>query len=83
MKDEIINGGFVWRDSLEKYHLLVIGSSCFYNVPLNRRGHLSVFIGKLIRLLFVHTGQYDRGCIAGIYLLLIMNLSDKIVLMIG
>ena len=36
MKNEIVNGGFVWRDSLEKYHLSVIGSSCFYNVPLNR-----------------------------------------------
>ncbi len=49
---------------VDKYHLSIVGSSCFYNVPLNRRGHLSVYRGKLIRLVCVSTGQYDRGYLA-------------------
>lgn len=59
-KDEHI----YFRGDLDKYHLSIIGSSCFYNVPLNRRGHLSVYRGKLIRLVCVRTGQYDRGYMA-------------------
>ncbi len=53
-----------FRGHVDKYHLSVIGSSCFYNVPDKRRGHLSVYRGKLIRLVCVSTGQYDRGYMA-------------------
>lgn len=49
-----------FRGHFDKYHLSVIGSSCFYNVPDNRRGHLSIYRGKTIRLVCLGTGQYDR-----------------------
>jgi hypothetical protein len=58
------NKHIYFRGHFDKYHLSVIGSSCFYNVPYNRRGHLSVYRGKLIRLVCVGTGQYDRGYMA-------------------
>lgn len=53
-----------FRGHPDKYHLSVIGSSCFYNIPLNRRGHLKVFRGKLIRLVCVASGRYDREYMA-------------------
>lgn len=49
-----------FRGHLDKYHLGVIGSSCFYNVPDNRRGHLSIYRGKTIRLVCLGTGRHDR-----------------------
>lgn len=49
-----------FRGHLDKYHLSVIGTSCFYNVPDKRRGHLSIYRGKTIRLICLGTGQYDR-----------------------
>ena len=49
-----------FRGHFDKYHLSVIGSSCFYNVPDNRRGHLSIFRGKTIRLVCLGSGRYDR-----------------------
>lgn len=60
------NKHIYFRGHFDKYHLSVIGTSCFYNVPDNRRGHLNVFRGKLIRLVCVSTGQYDRGYIASV-----------------
>jgi hypothetical protein len=61
------NEHIYFRGHPDKYHLSVIGSSCFYNVPLNRRGHLSVYRGKLIRLVCVASGRYDREYIAIVY----------------
>lgn len=49
-----------FRGHIDKYHLSVIGSSCFYNIPENRRGHLSIYRGKTIRLVCLGSGQYDR-----------------------
>ena len=48
----------------DKYHLSVIGSSCFYNVPDNRRGHLSIYRGKTIRLVCLGSGRYERSYLA-------------------
>jgi hypothetical protein len=56
-----------FRGHPDKYHLSVIGSSCFYNIPLNRRGYLKVFRGKLVRLVCVASGRYDREYIAVLY----------------
>ena len=61
------NEHIYFRGHSDKYHLLVIGSSCFYNVPLNRRGHLCVFRGKLMRLVCVESGRYDRDYMAIAY----------------
>ena len=58
------NEHIYFRGHPDKYHLSVIGSSCFYNIPVNRRGHLSVFRGKLIRLVCVGSGRYDRAYMA-------------------
>ena len=49
------------------YHISCVGDSCLYQIPLNRRGHLSVFRGKLIRLVCVRSGQYERSYMAGLY----------------
>jgi len=46
------------------YFVSCVGTSCLYQIPHNRRGHLSVYRGKLIRLVCVGTGQYDRGYMA-------------------
>jgi hypothetical protein len=58
------NEHIFFRGHPDKYHLSVIGSSCFYNIPLNRRGHLSVYRGKLVRLVCVASGRYDREYMA-------------------
>ncbi len=57
-----------FRGHSKDYYISCVGTSCLYEIPFNRRGHLSVFRSKRIRLVCVHTGQYDRGYMAGIYL---------------
>lgn len=49
---------------VDKYHLSIVGESCLYNVPDNRRGHLSIFRGKLIRLVCIGSGRYARLLLA-------------------
>jgi hypothetical protein len=50
-----------------RYHLSVVGESCLYQIPTNRRGHLSVFRGKLVRLVCVYSGSYaNRYYMAGL-----------------
>lgn len=43
-----------------KYHLSVVGDSCLYKIPINRRGHLKIFRGETVRLVCVRSGRYDR-----------------------
>ena len=50
-----------------RYHLTQIGQSCLMDVPTNKRGHLSVFRGKRIRLVCVSPGRYDRQLMAGVF----------------
>lgn len=52
---------------VDKYHLSIVGESCLYNVPKNRRGHLSIFRGKLIRLVCIGSGRYARTLLATEY----------------
>lgn len=52
---------------VDKYHLSIVGESCLYNVPQNRRGHLSIFRGKLIRLVCIGSGRYARSLLATEY----------------
>ena len=56
-----------FRGHSKDYSVSCVGTSCLYQIPLNRRGHLSVFRGKLIRLVCVSTGQFDRGYMAAVY----------------
>jgi hypothetical protein len=43
-----------------------IGESLLFNVPLNRRGALTVFRGKAIRVVCVGSGRYTRQLMAGV-----------------
>ncbi len=52
---------------VDKYHLSIVGESCLYQVPTNRRGHLSMFRGKLIRLVCIGSGRYARSLLATEY----------------
>jgi hypothetical protein len=48
-----------------RYHVTLVGESCLYDVPENRRGTLKVFRGRRIRLICIRSGRYDRGLMAG------------------
>ncbi len=48
-----------------RYHLMLVGESCLYEVPPNRRGKLNVFRGRRIRIVCVTSGRFDRGLMAG------------------
>lgn len=50
-----------------RYHLTQIGQSCLMDVPGNKRGHLSAFRGKRIRLVCVSSGRFDRQLMAGVF----------------
>ncbi len=50
-----------------RYHLTVIGQSCLMDVAVNKRGHLSVFRGKRIRVVCVISGRFDRQLMAGVF----------------
>lgn len=50
-----------------RYQLGVVGESCLYQIPENRRGYLSIFRGKLVRVVCVHSGSYaNRYYMAGL-----------------
>ena len=49
-----------------RYHLTRIGDSCLYDVPVDRKGVLSGFRGKRIRLVCVSSGRFDRVLMAGV-----------------
>jgi hypothetical protein len=48
-----------------RYHLYQVGNSCLYDIPMNRRGHLSIFRGKRVRIVCVSSGRYSRTLAAG------------------
>ena len=50
-----------------RYHLTQIGQSCLMDVPANKRGYLSAFRGKRIRLVCVSSGRFDRQLMAGVF----------------
>jgi hypothetical protein len=50
----------------KRYHLYSIGESCLYDVPVDRRGALTPFRGKRIRLVCVSSGRYSRLLMAGV-----------------
>ena len=50
----------------QRYRLTQIGQSCLMDVPANKRGHLSAFRGKRIRLVCVSSGRLDRQLMAGV-----------------
>ena len=49
-----------------RYHLTRIGDSCLYDVPTFRKGALTEFRGKRIRVVCVSSGRYERLLMAGI-----------------
>ena len=49
----------------KRYHLTRIGDSCLYDVPTFRKGALTEFRGKRIRVVCVSSGRYDRLLMAG------------------
>jgi hypothetical protein len=50
-----------------RYRLTQIGQSCLMDVPAKKRGHLSVFRGKRIRMVCVSSGRFDRRLMAGVF----------------
>ena len=57
-----------FEGDFREYHLTRVGESCLYHIPINRRGHLSIFRGKTIRLVCVSSGKYAaRLLMAAIY----------------
>ena len=50
----------------KRYHLTRIGSSCLYDVPTFRKGALTPFRGKRVRLVCISSGRYDRQLMAGV-----------------
>lgn len=49
-----------------RYHLTGIGNSCLYDVPSDRKGFLTEFRGKRIRMVCVSSGRYERELMAGV-----------------
>ena len=49
-----------------RYHLTKIGDSCLYDVPIYRKGALTEFRGKRIRVVCMSSGRYDRWLMAGV-----------------
>ena len=49
-----------------RYHLTRIGDSCLYDVPSFRKGALTKFRGKRIRVVCVSSGRYERLLMAGV-----------------
>lgn len=49
-----------------RYHLTRIGSSCLYDVPTFRKGALTPFRGKRVRIVCISSGRYDRQLWAGV-----------------
>ena len=49
-----------------RYHLTKIGDSCLYDVPTYRKGVLTEFRGKRIRVVCMSSGRYDRWLMAGV-----------------
>ncbi len=49
-----------------RYHLTKIGDSCLYDVPTYRKGALTEFRGKRIRVVCMSSGRYDRWLMAGV-----------------
>ena len=50
-----------------RYRISQVGESCLYKVPNNKRGNLSCFRGKLIRLVCYYSGSHtDRAYAAGV-----------------
>ena len=51
---------------VSRFIVTSIGSSYLYDVPAKRRGHLSVFRNKRIRIICVSSGRFWRTYMAGI-----------------
>ena len=59
-------GYIFFSGSPYRYHLYQVGNSCLYDIPMNRRGHLSIFRGKRVRIICVSSGRYSRTLSAGV-----------------
>jgi hypothetical protein len=59
-------GYIFFSGSPYRYHLYQVGNSYIYDIPLNRRGHLSIFRGKKVRIVCVSSGRYSRTLAAGL-----------------
>lgn len=56
-----------FEGNCNRYGLHRLGESYLYQVPETKRGNLSVFRGKLVRIACWHRGgQYNRRLMAGI-----------------
>jgi len=68
LKEAGSNSGYVmFKGFSHNYHLSKVGYSYIYDVPENKRGHLSPFRGERVRVICVGSGKnWVRWYMAGI-----------------
>lgn len=66
---EILNqsGYKMFNGKANRYGFGPIGASYLYRVPDDKRGHLEPYRGKLVRLVCVGSGIFDRDIMVGVY----------------
>ena len=61
-------GYVLFRGFSHNFHISRVGQSCIYDVPDDKRGHLSVFRGERVRLICVGSGtRFVRWYMSGLY----------------
>lgn len=66
IKDLSKKGYVGFTANVTNYGTWRVGEAMLYSVPLNRRGSLSSYRGKTIRIICVGSGRFTRELMAGI-----------------
>ena len=61
------SGYKMFNGKANRYGFGPIGASYLYRVPGDKRGHLEPYRGKLVRLVCVGSGIFDRNIMVGEY----------------
>lgn len=61
------SGYKLFNGKAARYGFGPIGASYLYCVPEDKRGHLEPYRGKLVRLVCVGSGIFDREIMVGVY----------------
>jgi hypothetical protein len=68
LKAKLIESGYrEFVGKANRYGFGPIGASYLYSVPDKKRGYLQPFRGKLVRLVCVGSGRFDRNIMVGEY----------------
>jgi hypothetical protein len=55
-----------FRGHSHRYHLGPIGDSYLYRVPINKRGNLHIYRGKIVRVVCIGGYRFERDFMVGI-----------------